>query len=96
MSEGQAPPAPPARTGPKTAPSGLPWKWIGIIVLAVYSLILLLVNSEKVAIDFVFFEARTRLIWLILLSMALGALIGVLGPGFLRRRRERRASSSSS
>lgn len=90
MSERQAPPAPPAKRA--TAPSGLPWKWIGIIVLVVYSVILLLVNSERVAIDFVFFEARTRLIWLILLSMALGALIALVGPGFLRRRRERRAA----
>jgi uncharacterized integral membrane protein len=64
-----------------------------MIVLVVYSVILLLVNSEKVAIDFVFFEARTRLIWLILLSMALGGLIAVLGPRYLRRRRERRQAA---
>ena len=63
-----------------------------MIVLVVYAAILLLANSEKVAIDFVFFEARTRLIWLIGLSLVLGALIGYLGPRFLQRRRERRGS----
>jgi uncharacterized integral membrane protein len=78
---------------PSRAPSGLSWKRIAVIVLAVYAAILLLANSEKVAIDFVFFQARTRLIWLIGLSMILGALIGYLGPRFLQRRRDRRDAS---
>jgi uncharacterized integral membrane protein len=77
---------------PSRAPSGLPWKRIGLIVLVVYAAILLIANSNKVAVDFVFFEAETRLIWLIGLSMILGALIGYLGPRFLQRRRDRRSS----
>jgi hypothetical protein len=48
--------------------------------------VFLLVNSEKQDVSFVFFSVRTRLIWLILLSMALGALLARLVPHWWRRR----------
>jgi uncharacterized integral membrane protein len=87
-----APPAPVPKGEPSRAPSGLSWKRIAVIVLVVYAAVLLFQNSDKVAIDFVFFQTRTRLIWLIGLSMLLGGLIGYLGPRYLQRRRERRSS----
>jgi uncharacterized integral membrane protein len=88
--EKPTPPPPAPKSDPARAPSGLPWRLIAWIVVAVYAAIFLVRNNDKVKISFVFFEANTRLIWLILLSMGLGALLMVLGPRYARYRRERR------
>jgi uncharacterized integral membrane protein len=64
---------------PSRAPSGLPWKTIAWVVVAVYALLFVLLNNDKQDVSFVVFSVRTRLIWLILLSMGLGALLMWLG-----------------
>jgi hypothetical protein len=46
-----------------------------------------LLNDDKQSVDFVFFTVNTRLPWLILLSMALGAALAVMGPRWWRSRR---------
>jgi uncharacterized integral membrane protein len=56
--------------------------------VALYAVVFLLVNSDRSDVNFVFFTLRTRLIWLILLSMALGAFLGWVGPRWWRSRRE--------
>ena len=77
---------PPATRG--TRRRDLPrWKLVVLAVLAVYAVVFLLANSETQSVNFVFFTVKTRLIWLILLSMALGAALALVVPGFLRRRR---------
>ena len=43
-------------------------------------------QPDQVSVNFVFFTAKTSLLFLILLSMALGAAIAVFGPAFWRRR----------
>ena len=48
--------------------------------------VFLLVNSEKQEVSFVFFTVNTRLIWLILLSMALGAALARFLPHWWRSR----------
>lgn len=63
------------------------WKLVALAVLAVYAIVFLLANSETQSVNFVFFTVKTRLIWLILLSMALGAALALVVPGFWRRRR---------
>jgi uncharacterized integral membrane protein len=68
------------------ARSGISWKTIVLIVIGIYALVLILLNSKQVKIDFVFFHARTRVFVLVLLSMALGALIMWLVPRFRSRR----------
>jgi uncharacterized integral membrane protein len=92
VSEVEKPAAPPPtpKGQPGRAPSGLPWRTIAWIVIAVYAAIFLVRNNDKVQISFVFFEANTRLIWLILLSMGIGALLMLLGPRYARYRREQR------
>jgi uncharacterized integral membrane protein len=83
VSDKHLPPGdPPPRDG------GIPWKVVLWVVLALYALVFLLVNSEKQDVSFVFFSVRTRLIWLILLSMALGALLARLVPHWWKRRQE--------
>ena len=56
------------------------------MLVALYAVVFLLVNSEKQDVSFVFFTVKTRLIWLILLSMLLGALLATVGERWWRRR----------
>lgn len=71
-----------------TGASGIPrWKLILWGALALYAALFLLVNSDKSDVNFVFFTVRTRLIWLILLSMALGAVLASILPRWWRSRR---------
>ena len=65
----------------------VPWKLVLWGAVALYAVIFLLVNSERSDVNFVFFTVRTRLIWLILLSMALGAVLGWIGPRWWRSRK---------
>ncbi len=46
-----------------------------IAALAIYAVLLIVFNSKTVSVDFVFVTEKTRVIWLVLLSVALGALI---------------------
>ena len=54
--------------------------------IALYALLFLVLNDKKQSVDFVFFTVNTRLIWLILLSMALGAALAIVGPRWWRSR----------
>ena len=84
MSEQRSTPTPPASPG-----RGLQWKLIAWVAVAVYALVFLLLNNDKTDVSFVFFTVETRLIWLILLSMGLGAFLAILGPRWWRARRNR-------
>ena len=73
---------------PARDPGGIPrWKLILWGALALYAVLFLLVNSDKSKVNFVFFTVNTRLIWLILLSMALGAVLASILPRWWRSRR---------
>jgi len=81
--------SPPRGDRPDAAAREIPWKlvlWVGI---AVYTVVFLLLNDERTDVSFVFFTLRTRLIWLILLSMALGAALALVAPRWWRSRRNR-------
>ena len=80
--------------GPTTPPGkksdgGIPWKTVAWAALAVYAVIFVLVNDKKAEINFVLFTINTRLLWLILLSMALGAGLALVVPRWWRSRRQR-------
>ena len=66
---------------------GIPWRLVLWVLIALYALAFLLLNDDKQSIDFVFFTVNTRLPWLILLSMALGAALAIIGPRWWRSRR---------
>ena len=76
---------------PQVEPSGnaggIPrWKLVLWAVVAVYAVAFLLLNSSKQEVSFVFFSVNTRLIWLILLSMGLGAALASVLPRWWRSR----------
>ena len=52
-------------------------------------------ERRAASVSFVFFSVKTRLIWLILLSMAIGAVLGTVGRNWWQRPRYRRAISRS-
>lgn len=75
---------------PSRSGGGIPrWKLILWGVIALYAILFLLLNSDKSDVNFVFFTVRTRLIWLILLSMGLGAVLASILPRWWRGRRAR-------
>jgi uncharacterized integral membrane protein len=61
---------------------------LGLVIA--YGIAFVLENNKHVSLHFVFATARVSLIWLVLLSVALGLLLGVLLSQLYRRRRRRR------
>jgi uncharacterized integral membrane protein len=91
--EPQRPEDPPGREGGGLTKTEI--RWIAGGVLAIIFGIFIAQNAREVRIDFVFFHAEVRLIWLFLICAALGAIIdrllqrrGVLPQ--TRRRSERK------
>jgi uncharacterized integral membrane protein len=72
---------------PSKEDGGIPWKLVLGAAAALYAVVFLLMNDEKQEVSFVFFTIRTRLIWLILLSMALGAVLANVVPRWWRSRK---------
>ena len=58
---------------------------IVIGVLALYAVIVALLNSEKVKIDFLFFSASVRLLILIFLCLGVGFAVGFFFDRYRRR-----------
>jgi len=69
---------------------GTPWTLVGLGILGVYALLLVILNDEKVAVNFLFFTASIRKLVLILLCLGLGFVGGLL---FDRWRAKRTRSS---
>jgi uncharacterized integral membrane protein len=64
-----------------------------LIVLALvvaYVIAFILENGKHVAVHFVFATTKVSIVWLILLSLALGAIGGILAAQLDRRRRRLR------
>ena len=64
-----------------------------LIVLALvvaYAIAFILENGKHVSVHFVFVTTRVSIVWLILLSLALGAIGGILLSQLERRRRRLR------
>jgi uncharacterized integral membrane protein len=60
-----------------------------LALLVAYGIAFVLENKKQVSVHFVVDTARVSLIWLILLSVALGLVAGVLLSQLHRRRRRR-------
>ena len=61
-----------------------------LVLLAAYAIAFVLENRKQVSLHFVFVTASVSLVWLILLSLALGVIGGILLAQLERRRRRRR------
>ena len=69
------------------------WFTLGLLILiGAYLVAFVVGNDEEASVDFVFAEARTSLIWVILLSLLAGLLGGVL-LSQLQWRRQRRSDA---
>ena len=79
MSTQDAPPAEPAKDST--------WKLVLFGALAVYLLLIVLLNREQVEVSFVFFSTRISLLVLILLCVGLGFAAGYLFNQLRARRR---------
>ncbi len=69
----------------------IPWSLIIVAAVAVYTLLLVVLNDEQVNVDFVFFSADISKLVLILLCLGLG----FAGGFFFDRWRERRKRRTS-
>jgi uncharacterized integral membrane protein len=69
---------------------------VGVVVLlAAYVIAFIIENRKSVSVHFVLATARVSLVWLILLSLALGFVAGILLSQLERRRRRRRAAKQA-
>ena len=66
------------------------WKAWGLGVLVVLVIIFIALNSERVTVKFLFFDASMPLIFALLITTILGMLIGYLLPIVRRHRRGER------
>jgi uncharacterized integral membrane protein len=67
-------------------------KWARLVAAAIIVILLvafIVDNSERVRVGFVFFHANVSLIWVLLITAALGALADRLVPRFRARRARR-------
>ena len=70
------------------------WVTLGLLILiAAYLIAFVAGNDEEASVNFVFAEATTSLIWVILLSLLAGLVGGVLFSQ-LHRRRQRMSEAS--
>ena len=71
------------------------WIRVGLLILiGAYLIAFVVGNDEEASVDFVLGEARTSLIWVILLSLLAGLVGGVLLSQLHRRRQERNSAAS--
>jgi uncharacterized integral membrane protein len=78
----------PARTG-RSAGSNARLIVIGIV--AVFAILFIALNTHDTKIDFVVGSTKISVIWVILLSIALGFALGTLFPQLRRRRRSKKS-----
>lgn len=67
-----------------------PWLQLAAIALvALYALLFIILNTNRAKVSFVFASTRISVIWVILLSLAVGFVLGALGSRLNRRRKHR-------
>jgi uncharacterized integral membrane protein len=66
-------------------------RWIALVAVTGYLIAFILENGKHVSVHFVFRTTRVSLIWVILLTLALGAVGGILIAQLDRRRRRQKS-----
>lgn len=63
---------------------------VAIGLVAIYAILFVVLNTRSVKVSFVFISTRVSLIWVILLSLGVGLVLGVLASQLHRHRQRRR------
>ena len=67
-----------------------PWIQLTVIgLVALYAILFIVLNTHRAKVSFVFGTTKISVIWVILLSLAVGFVLGVLGTRLNRRRKRR-------
>ena len=66
-----------------------------LLLVVAYSIAFVVQNTDQIKIDFVFSTARVRLIWEILLLLAIGLVGGILLSQLYRHRRRARLAKEA-
>jgi uncharacterized integral membrane protein len=66
-------------------------RFVVLAVVVAYAIAFILENGKHVSVHFVFKTTRVSLIWVVLLSLALGLIGGILVAQLDRRRRRKSA-----
>lgn len=70
-----------------TSRRDIPWSLVLFGLLALYAVLLVIFNDERVEVDFVFFSARISKLILILLCLGIGFVAGFLFDRWRERRK---------
>ena len=74
---------------PETRETFQPRLWlavVGLVLIGAYVVAFIAENNKHVTVRFVLFSANTSVIWVILLTLAIGLLVGLLASQLTRRR----------
>ena len=90
-------PPPPADEGdqPSTWQPLLYAKIVVLLVVIAYAVAFVVQNTDQIRIDFVFSTAKVRLIWTMLLLLAIGLIGGILLSQLYRHRRRAQLAQKS-
>ena len=99
----QEPAAPPAPPAPPVEQEDRPSTWqpllyvkiAALLFVIAYSIAFVVENTDEIPIDFVFWTAKVRLIWEILLLLGIGLVGGMLLSQLYRHRRRERLAQKS-
>lgn len=72
---------------PPSTRRDIPWSLVLFGLLVLYAVLLVVLNDERVAVDFVFFSARISKLVLILLCLGIGFAGGLVFDRWRDRRR---------
>jgi uncharacterized integral membrane protein len=74
---------------------GIPWRMVALGAIALYGVLLVILNSHETKVNFVFWSTRASLVVVLVLALGIGFLGGFLFDTARERRKRARASSSS-
>jgi uncharacterized integral membrane protein len=80
---------------PETRETFQPRLWLivaGLAAIVAYLVAFVAQNNKSVKVHFVFYTGQTSVIWLVLLSLAIGVVVGLLLSQLERRRRRHQRS----
>ena len=97
--EAVAPPVPPPPADEEDRPSTwqplLYTKIVVLLIVIAYAIAFVVQNTDQIRIDFVFSTAKVRLIWTMLLLLAIGLIGGILLSQLYRHRRRAQLAQKS-